>query len=126
MTKQKQPLLPKEFIRKHNPKKTCCPPCIKPILLLRFALRSLIPIALGIASGALTEWGERSLGVKKLSTLVGLSDISSCAITLLVAYVINALFDCCWPANPNKSNRFFQMDPAEVSDEGETYAAIPM
>ena len=86
----------------------CCTSTTSPALLVRSLLHIAVPIIFGLGSGMLAEWGERTLGTHNSTALIELSDFTSCAATLIAAYTINALLNCCWPKNPYSQTDFSQ------------------
>lgn len=98
------------FMSRHEPteKSSHCCTSITPALLARFILRTIIPIAFGLGGGMLANWVERKIDFHNSDALIEVSDFVSSAITLLAAYTMNALLNCCWPINPYYPTDFFQ------------------
>lgn len=113
-----------EFVNKASrPKQQpcCCQNCCpSPALVVRFIIRTSIPLIFGIMAGIGIKWinemingPEVIIASSKNNTLLEVSDIISCCTTLIVTYSIDCLLNRCWPVHPyrNQSSAFFRLTP---------------
>ncbi len=80
---------------KNNSNTYCSIRCPSLMLLTRFFLRNSIPLMLGMAAGVGTNWLEETMGLSE-----HVSDVVSCATTLVMAYGMDWMLEKCWPINP--------------------------
>jgi hypothetical protein len=99
-----------DFTERHqlalpSPRTCLSRPCTRS-LALRFFLRNTVPLIFGIAAGIGAKKTENHITGSENKPIV--CDIVSGMATLIIAYTMDLLLNCCWPLDPYLKNHLFQ------------------